>query len=168
MGYDPLRRGAPFLSTSNQGNLYDRAALGDSALRQHLATEERPLTAERLHRILVEAIEALRPAPGSPTTSPGWRRYHYLSLRYLEGMSHKATAGQLGLSLRQAHRVRTEAIHVLADALWPAEADESAVGLSSIEHRAPPSGGSIAPARSTMTLEDELERSQPSARSFAP
>jgi CheY-like chemotaxis protein len=97
--------------------LYDRTHLSGSPLRQHFAGGTQPITPERLHRVLVKGIDALRPVPGSPTSSDCWRRYQYLNLRYVNGLSHKVTARELGLSLRQAHRVRVDAVNTLAGML---------------------------------------------------
>lgn len=135
-------------------NLYDRTYLAGSALREYLADEAGPVSADRLHRVLLEVIERLRPAQGSPSSSAPWRRYHYVSLRYLEGLSHKATASQLGLSVRQAHRVRSEAISALASALWKADVEETR-GVDRAVRTVEP--GAASP-RTPMTLEDELAR----------
>lgn len=100
-------------------NLHDRAYLATHPLGAFLSEHQPAPSGDQLHRIVVDAIDHLRPAASSPATSPSWRRYRYLELRYLEGQSHKAIAHELGLSLRQAHRVRTEALNAVASTLWP-------------------------------------------------
>ncbi len=98
-------------------NLYDLTYLANHALGKALARGNLPLSAESLHRRLLDTIGLLQPPAGSPHTSATWRRYRYLELRYLVGQSHKAVATELGLSVRQAHRVRTSAIEAVATLL---------------------------------------------------
>jgi CheY-like chemotaxis protein len=107
-------------------NLYDCTCLSDNPLGSCLSTKDgTPLPPDRLQRILVQAIDELRTPVGTPASSAGWRRYRYLELRYLNGLSHKVVAGELALSLRQAHRVRTEAVNVVAGRLWQKYVDTS-------------------------------------------
>lgn len=105
-------------------NLYDRAYLAKHVLAADLTGSRRSLSGDHLHRMLLDAIVQLRPAPSSPTNAAGWRRYRYLDLRYREGWSHKAIARELGLSVRQAHRVRSEALEAIVEILWNRDAGE--------------------------------------------
>jgi CheY-like chemotaxis protein len=136
-------------------HLYDRAYLGDSALARWLAGDGGSLRPDRLHRRLVDAIDELRPPPGSPPTTASWRRHRYLDLRYLEGESHKATATRLALSLRQAHRVRVDALNVVADRLLRTGSER--VDVADDRPRLA-RAGRFAPAVAPTPLDDELTR----------
>src|SRR5579859_4369391 len=91
-------------------HLYDLTYLSDDALARSFSIDVDSMSADRLHRLLVDAVGTLRPPLGSPATSASWRRYRYLAQRYLAGQSHKTVASELGLSVRQAHRTRAEAV----------------------------------------------------------
>jgi CheY-like chemotaxis protein len=106
-------------------NLFDLTYLASHEVGRALSSDAVPLSPEAIHRALVEAIRSLRPPLGSPATSATWRRYRYLELRYLTGESHKAVAAELGLSVRQAHRVRTNAIEVVRGLLREDRGDGS-------------------------------------------
>jgi len=108
-------------------NLYDQSYLAKRALGVHLSENRKSLSGDQLHRLLLDAIAQLRPAPNSPSISAGWRRYHYLDLRYREGWSHKAVAHEMGLSVRQAHRIRTEALDAIAEVLWKKGTSEGTI-----------------------------------------
>lgn len=71
-----------------------------------------------LHRILREAIDALKPPPGAPPHSPSWRIYRYLSLRYAEMLTIAQVASELGISPRQCRRDHHEAIAAICSILW--------------------------------------------------
>src|SRR5215472_5613168 len=140
-------------------NLYDRAALESNALARQLSRAETALPPERLHRILVDAIDELRPAAGSPSSSPGRRRHRYLERRYLGGRSHKETAAELGLSLRQAHRVRSDALDDVADRLWRRYVEPSGpLREADVAATRPGEVPASALSRQHATLEDELAR----------
>ncbi len=137
-------------------HLYDLTDLAGHELRAALGRNTSGDAAERLHRDLVDAIGSLRPTPGSPPTSTSWRRYRYLERRYLAGLSHKAVAAELGLSVRQAHRVRTEAIETIARVLR----DASPRAMRGSPAR-PTDGiprGELSVPRPRGTLDDELAR----------
>ncbi|MCS7222218.1 MAG: response regulator [Anaerolineae bacterium] len=71
-----------------------------------------------LHRVLLEAIEALRPPPRIPPTSAAWRPYLALSLRYVEGMEASQVAEELGISPRQFRREQQKGLDALTELLW--------------------------------------------------
>src|SRR5579884_3012062 len=79
-----------------------------------------------LHRILREAIDALKPPPGAPLHSPSWRIYRYLSLRYAEMLTISQVAAELGISPRQCRRDHHEAIAAICSVLWEQRAQGSA------------------------------------------
>ena len=73
---------------------------------------------EQLQRLLLEAIDELRPRLGGQPGTPERRRYEYLRLHYVEDLTHEQTAHRLGVSLRQGHRDHHEALANLVDLLW--------------------------------------------------
>lgn len=140
-------------------NLYDRAYLAKHVLVTDLAEGCQPLAGDLLHRKLLDAIARLRPAPSSPKTSAGWRRYRYLDLRYQEGWSHKAVAHELGLSVRQAHRVRSEALEAVVEILEKRGANSRLVPERSATARASTVPSSARdPLVAQSTLDDEVAR----------
>jgi CheY-like chemotaxis protein len=139
-------------------HLYDLTLLANHPLGRALSTDSARFSADRLHRFLIDAVDALNPPPGAPPTSASWRRHRYLELRYLAGQSHKLVAAELSLSVRQAHRVQTEAVQAVASSLR----ESSTAGA-----RPPPARSrdealrpvvASAPASSQTTLDDELAR----------
>lgn len=74
--------------------------------------------AQKLRGLLKEAIEALRPQQGTPSTSPAWRGYQALRYRYVQGMSPGEVADELGLSLRQVQRELRKGLDALTALLW--------------------------------------------------
>lgn len=73
---------------------------------------------DTLRKTIVQAIEALKPAPDVPTTARTWRIYELLARRYVHNISHKQTALQLGISPRHLSREQAQAVHLLAQHLW--------------------------------------------------
>ena len=71
-----------------------------------------------LKRVLLEAMQQLRPPHATAYHSPAWRRYRSLFQHYLEGKSFEEIAEEQGISSRQARRDHHEAIEVLGDILW--------------------------------------------------
>ena len=102
---------------------------------------------QALRRVLLDAIQQIRPAAGVPAQSPDWRTYHILELRYLEGLSPVEAMEQMGLSKSQFFRDQARALELLTELLWqlitkvePAtelDQDKSAIGHeNTIEHEA--------------------------------
>ncbi len=73
---------------------------------------------QALRRALLEAIQALRPAPGTPAQSPDWRAYRILELRYIEGMNPSEAMQALALGRSQYFREQARAVDILTTALW--------------------------------------------------
>jgi hypothetical protein len=67
-----------------------------------------------LHRLLLEAIEQLKPPAGTPAHSSLWRRYRHAFLRYVEGATVVQVANELGISERQARRDNQDAVQAIA------------------------------------------------------
>lgn len=97
--------------------IHDRPYLQGHALGRLLCDAE-TARGEALQRALRDGIEALKPDMITPEHSPAWRRYRHLILRYIEGSSHPATARELLVSVRQAHRDHAEAVALLTEVLW--------------------------------------------------
>jgi CheY-like chemotaxis protein len=99
-------------------HLFDPAYLLTHQLTAALvgvATSEPP--GQRLHRVLREGIDRLKPSPDAPLHSPSWRSYHCLSLRYVEMLTMSQVARELGVSPRQCRRDHHEALTSLAAVL---------------------------------------------------
>jgi CheY-like chemotaxis protein len=99
-------------------HLYDPTVLAELPLAVQLTERGVLRSPSGLYDLLLELIERLKPPGTAPSQSHGWRCYRYLSLRYVECISHEIIAEGLGLSSRQAYRVHSEAIEALA-ALLP-------------------------------------------------
>ncbi len=99
-------------------HLYDPAALRGSRLIGCLGLDDRPDAVSALRRILVEAIQALKPGEQAPAQSRSWRYYRILYGRYTEQLTQFDVANDMGLSVRQLRRQEKLALGVLADKLW--------------------------------------------------
>lgn len=73
---------------------------------------------QMLQRVLLDAIQSLRPPVESTGRSHAWRTYRYLFLRYAQVLPPHEVAQQLGVSQRQARRTHQEALNGLASILW--------------------------------------------------
>ncbi len=71
-----------------------------------------------LHDVLLGLIEELDPGHHAPADGREKRRYRLLSLHYAEGMSSKAVADELAISLRHYYREHDTAIEAIATILW--------------------------------------------------
>jgi CheY-like chemotaxis protein len=103
--------------------LYDTLALQQHALATLLAEPQARETGastrgQDLRRLLLASIHALRPAAGVPASSPDWRVYRLLELRYIEGLEPSEAMRQLGLARSQFFREQARGIEALTTALW--------------------------------------------------
>jgi CheY-like chemotaxis protein len=98
--------------------LHNRALLQTTPLRSMLARGGVAPTAEALQQALLEAIASLRPGDDLRQTSPEWRGYRYLWLRYVQGAGLHEVADALGVAERQARRHHREALEAVASILW--------------------------------------------------
>jgi CheY-like chemotaxis protein len=71
-----------------------------------------------LHRVLVEALEALRPSADVPMSALAWRSYLVLSMRYLRDMQPSQIAEELSISPRQFRRDQLKGLDELTSLLW--------------------------------------------------
>ncbi len=97
--------------------LYDPSQLRRSPLIDlfNLAKEKNPSAA--LQKILIDAIEKIRPSQNEPPQAHGWLLHDVLFLRYVRGYEREAVMNQLGLSDRQLSREQKAAIETLAQFL---------------------------------------------------
>lgn len=124
--------------------LYDHVALETHPLNAFFARPaDRPISrGEHLRRLLIGALEELRPigeTPGAVPVEPApgaieWRPYLVLHGRYVEGLSLPELQAKLALSERQLRREHSRALQALAFRLWdrlaPAERARPAVSAS--------------------------------------
>ena len=102
-------------------HLYDAAYLQTHPLTQLAdvpSGDGAVLRGKRLLQALLDAIESLRPAPGTSTDSRAWRSYRLLELRYVEGLSAGDVLGQLAISKTQYQREHARALEAVASLLW--------------------------------------------------
>jgi CheY-like chemotaxis protein len=78
-----------------------------------------------LRSLLMEEIEALKPASDTDLNSRTQRSYDILTLRYIEGLSQESAAEQLQMSLRTLQRSQRQAVLILAYRLWSSRRDTS-------------------------------------------
>ncbi|MCY3915399.1 MAG: response regulator [Chloroflexi bacterium] len=99
-------------------HLYDPAALRESRLMALLGLATRADAIITLRRLLLDAIESLKPADDVPAQSRSWRYYYILYGRYTEQLTQFEVGNDLGLSVRQLRRQEKRALAVLADKIW--------------------------------------------------
>lgn len=133
------------------GHVFDHFYLQFHPLSGLLAKDAPPALRGRvLSRVLIDAIERLRPRSDTPATSLAWRKYQYIYLRYAEAITLDQISHQLGVSDRQGRRDHRQALDALTLLLWEQyrTSDKPAVEVAPAE---------TAPDRSS-DLEDELLR----------
>jgi CheY-like chemotaxis protein len=81
---------------------------------------ERPTESpgQQLRRGIIAAIESLSPGPGVPFHAPRARLYNVLHLHYVEGMTIREVAHELGISVRQLYRDLRRGEESVATVLW--------------------------------------------------
>jgi CheY-like chemotaxis protein len=107
-------------------HLHERAALEAHPLASLLG-DGPPLTGSALRRLLLKAIEQLRPEGRGDLPDPdhqlgsltqAWRRYRFLVLRYVEGKGFDEISRELNVSSRQGYRDHAGALGALVTVLW--------------------------------------------------
>lgn len=100
-------------------HLYDHQYLETHPLAGLLG-EDHPGEArgQILHRVLLDAIQALKPRPDIPYESLAWRKYRYLYLRYVQALPVPDIASDLGISARQSRRYSLEALAAVTHVIW--------------------------------------------------
>lgn len=132
--------------------LYDPTALRHSPLIALLGLKSQSNPHTALRRVLIEAIQALKPTNDVPPYANAWRVYHILQNRYVEHFSQQALASNLGLSIRQLRRQERLAEETLADYLWHKYNLESSIG-----HRPSPSDKQIPLSEPCLPKGEELD-----------
>lgn len=97
--------------------LYDPAALRRCRLINWLGLPSEDDLAKALCAVLLQSIEARKPGPEVPFHTNAWRIYHILRQRYVECLSQREIAANLGISTRQLRRLHASALDVLGDDL---------------------------------------------------
>lgn len=147
-------------------HLYDPTVLPRSPLARLCDADPGENPGSTLQRLLIDAIEALKPGNQVPSDSKAWRVYHILYYRYVEQFTQREVATDLALSIRQLRRQEKAALDVLADYLWNRYDLEHKAHLlraapdQAEQGEAPPEAG---PASYSQELE-WLKRSIPSQR----
>ncbi len=117
IGYTTSAQLVPELRWALQ-RLYDQVSLRKSKLIPILDVEHHKEPVLSLRRLLTEAIESLKPDSTVPPQAGVWRTYHILAQRYVEQLTQREVATDLGLSLRQLQREERRALRTLAEHLW--------------------------------------------------
>ena len=105
------------LTRNALSHLYDSAYLENHPLAALLETGgklEHAPRAQRLRRLLLDCIEALRPQSAIGTGAEGSRAYAFLTYRYLDGMAMEEIAARRALSERQAYRELERGLEAVA------------------------------------------------------
>jgi CheY-like chemotaxis protein len=101
-------------------HLYDSPYLQAHPLAEALIEEE-PVSlpsSQQLRRVLLDAIQAMRPEAGIPAQSADWRGYRLLELRYIEGLTPTEAMNQLALGKSQFFREQARVLETLTALLW--------------------------------------------------
>jgi CheY-like chemotaxis protein len=111
--------GAAFESDVHRAllQLYDPDKLDKSPLLDVFGLRGQVAPATALRRLLLDAIEALKPEDTAPVQATVWRIYRILRHRYVEQIPQQEIAISLALSQRQLRRHEQVALHVLANHL---------------------------------------------------
>jgi CheY-like chemotaxis protein/AraC-like DNA-binding protein len=99
-------------------HLYDPDRLRSSPLAACFDVADRFDTPSALQRVLIDAIEMLKPEPAESSQSPTWKIYNLLFCRYVQQFSQQEVADQLGISVRHLRREQRAALEALACQLW--------------------------------------------------
>jgi CheY-like chemotaxis protein len=97
--------------------LYDPHALAAAPLTSEFMQRGLIRSPNGLFDRLIGTIERMKPPDSAPPTSQGWCYYHYLQRRYVDCCSHASIALELGISVRQASRIRHFALSAAAGIL---------------------------------------------------
>jgi CheY-like chemotaxis protein len=111
-----------------------------------LGIENRFDTSLVLQRTLVEAIESLKPPDDEPYQSRAWRIYDSLRCCYVQHLSQRVVADQLGISTRQLRREQQVALEELADQLWEQLDLKTELGPDTCEPARDTPGATTSPA----------------------
>ena len=105
-------------------SLYDPRALGNSPLLDWFSQttpfnpSASPDPVKTLRKMILDAIEALRPYEGVPRGTKSGRVYELLRQRFIEQQVQRKVAENIGMSTRQLQREEKLAVEMLSDTLW--------------------------------------------------
>lgn len=102
-------------------HLYDIVFLRTHPLTDTLVPDpavDRKDKAWQLHRLLIDAVEELKPDPNAPASSHERRRYQLVARRYVDGLDPQRVADELGISRRHYYRTHSETMEAVAEVLW--------------------------------------------------
>lgn len=119
---DPMRESFARWVHDAYGHLYDSHHLQNHPLGK-LLMQAYPETdgfqrSQALRRVLLDAIQALRPQPKTPAQSPDWRLYSLLEMRYIERLNPLEAMQQLSISKSQFFRDQARALELVTELLW--------------------------------------------------
>jgi CheY-like chemotaxis protein/signal transduction histidine kinase len=122
-------------------HLYDSPHLQAHPLAERLAGHAADALprSQHLRRVLLEAIQSMRPETGIPAQSSDWRAYRLLELRYLEGLASAEVMNQLALGKSQYYRERSRVLEAMTDKLWERFRDPRAPSADAPAAEAEPS-----------------------------
>jgi CheY-like chemotaxis protein len=98
--------------------LYDPDQLRSSLLAPLFGVADRFDTPTVLQRILTDAIASFEPGDDELPGSPAWWIYDCLFCCYVQQLSQREVADQLGVSVRHLRRKQRVALEALAERLW--------------------------------------------------
>ncbi len=96
-------------------HLYDLPFLRRQSVSPPLAG--RFANSRALQDALLITIQQLRPPNDVPLSSPAWRTYNLLHLRYEQGLTQTEVAAKLGIGVRHLQREQQRAVEALATVL---------------------------------------------------
>ena len=102
-------------------HFYDYAYLQNHPLGLMLDVHgklDRMTRAQRVRRVLLECIEALRPDVQDHRRADAARAHAILTYRYMDGLSMQEIAGELALSRQQVYREHEKGVEAVAGLLW--------------------------------------------------
>ena len=101
-------------------HLYDSSYLHAHPLAALLAESgsEPQLRSQALRAALLLAIRELHPPAGVPASSPDWRLYRILELRYIEGLSPGEAMSRLALEKSRFFQEQARGVEEVTSALW--------------------------------------------------
>jgi CheY-like chemotaxis protein len=109
------------LVRSALAHLYDYAYLQNHPLAFILDVErdlDKVTRAQKVRRVLLDCIEALRPQGRGDALSDAARAYAILTYRYVDGLSMEEIEEKLALSRRQVYREHAKGVEAVASVLW--------------------------------------------------
>lgn len=132
-------------------HLYEPDRLRRNPLTALLGVSDRPDAFATMQRILIDAIDSLQPQAQHLPGSSGWEVYEPLFYRYVQRLSQRQVARQLGMSVRHLRRKEQAALEVLAGCLW------RRFDLETKVHQTTDSPSAQHAEETSSTLPDELD-----------